>query len=622
MPSLVVESGPNKGVVYDLCEPSISVGRDPSNAVQLPSDAVSRIHARIESSGKGWVLHDCGSRNGTRVNGKPVATVVLAHGDEIVLGETSLRFIEADTRPVPAEELSDTTTLEVREELSPDAIAQLKQPPPEKGSKAPRLAALLEVSRLVSVARSIGDLFSAITEVVEKHLKPHRTVPILFDESRGMLRPWVKEKSGFYAHLARLPISSTIVSYVQDRRSAVLSQSTAEDRRFRKSRSIVEHRITSALCAPLCIGDKLLGVLYADRLGDAKPFKKEDLELLTAIATQAAVGVENARFHAQTGRERQVWDREVRGRHNLIGESPAIEEVFRFIARAAPSEASVLIEGESGTGKELVARAIHYNSPRQRQPFEAVNCAAMAPGLVESELFGHVKGAFTGADSERPGRFELADGGSLFLDECGELPESTQSKLLRVLEQGEVRRLGDVRDRPVNVRLIAATNKSLRARVESAEFREDLYFRLNVLQVVLPPLRERAQDTEILAAHFLEHFCKKCGRPPMQLAPEVLALLKSYPWPGNIRELKNVIERMVVMAEGPELALEDVPYDLRGQPAAGSPAAADPLRSLAELEREHIDRVLAHTGGNKKEAARLLGIDRSTLYAKLKAHQL
>ena len=623
MPTLVVENGPNKGMVYDLREPGVSIGRDPSNAIQLPSTTVSRVHARLDASPEGWVIRDCDSRNGTRVNSEPVETSRLAHGDEILLGDITLRFVEADTTPVPADELTDTTSLEVREELPADAIERLEHPSEEQPADASSLPALLEVSRLVSVAHSLAELFGGVTGVLEKRLKPHRTVPILFDETHGMLRPWVKARSDFDAQLAQLPISKTIVKYVQEHRSAVLSQSTAKDRRFRGSRSIVRHHITSALCAPMCIGGKLLGVLYADRLGDTKPFGKNDLELLTAIATQAAVGIENARFHSQTGRERRVWDRQVRGQYNLIGQSEAIQQVFRFIARAAPADASVLIEGESGTGKELVARAIHFNSPRQRQPFETVNCAALAPGLVESELFGHVKGAFTGADANRPGHFELADGGSIFLDEIGELPEETQSKLLRALEQGEVRRVGDVKDRPVNVRVITATNKDLRSLVDTRTFREDLYFRLNVLRIVLPPLRERIADIKPLAEHFLDHFCRKCSRAATSLAPEVIALFQDCKWPGNIRELRNVIERMVVMAEGPELGLPDVPYDLRGPAGApgDQPASAEPS-TLAEMEREHIRRVLEYAGGNKKEAARLLGIDRSTLYAKLKAYEL
>ena len=261
----------------------------------------------------------------------------------------------------------------------------------------------------------------------------------------------------------------------------------------------------------------------------------------------------------------------------------------------------------------------------------------MAPTLLESELFGHVRGAFTGADRDRPGRFELADGGTLFLDEIGELPDGSQSKLLRVIETGELRRVGDIKDRKVNARVIAATNKKLAEEIAKARFREDLYFRLNVLKISLPPLRERPGDVRVLAEHFLKQFAEKCGRPALRFEANVWPLFEGYPWPGNVRELRNAIERMVVMAEGDALRLEDVPFEIRtgkgtARPAdAAAPTAASGLpagglegesATLRDLERDHIARVMQRTAGNKKEAARILGIDRSTLYAKLKAYGL
>jgi DNA-binding NtrC family response regulator len=326
------------------------------------------------------------------------------------------------------------------------------------------------------------------------------------------------------------------------------------------------------------------------------------------------------------GRERQVREKQLRGQYDIVGQSEAIQQVFRFIAKAAPAQAPVIILGESGAGKELVARAVHVNSTRRHGPFEAVNCAALTPSLLESELFGHVRGAFTGADADRPGLFELADTGTLFLDEIGEMPDASQSKLLRVLESGLVRRVGDVRDRKVNVRLIAATNKRLDDEMKAGRFREDLYFRLNVLKVELPPLRERVEDIPLLAEHFLHEFVKACGRGPLAFEPEVIDLFRRHAWRGNVRELRNVIERMVVMAEGDRLRLEDVPYEVRQPSEARVAAAADTPagepRPLSDVERDHIARAIEYTGGNKKEAARILQIDRSTLYAKLKLYGL
>ena len=416
------------------------------------------------------------------------------------------------------------------------------------------------------------------------------------------------------------------MDYVRAHRDAVLSETPRQDKRFEHAQSITTHEITSAMCAPMQIGERLFGAIYVDRLGDAEGFTKADLELLGSIAVQSAVGVENVRIREAMGRERYLREKEARGAYDIVGQSEGMKSVFRFIAKAAPTDASVLIEGLSGTGKELVARAIHLNSRRRHEPFEAVNCAAMAPTLLESELFGHVRGAFTGADKDRCGRFELADGGTLFLDEIGELPESSQSKLLRVIETGELRRVGDVRDRRVNVRVVAATNKTLADEVAKSQFREDLYFRLNVLRVVLPPLRERGGDIRLLAEEFLKGFAKACGRPRLRFDAAVLTLFERHDWPGNVRELKNVVERMVVMAETEILGLDDVPFEIRSLEAGSDNPSAfyrngAPL-PLRDVERRHIERTLKHTGGNKKEAAELLGIDRSTLYARLKQYGL
>jgi len=671
MASLIIREGPARGSAYELVEDDVTIGRDPSSIIQVPSETVSRshavIHRRADEEGDSWEIEDLNSKNGVLVNGQRAARVVLHTGDEIRLGETVWTFIERDVVALEPRDMTDAgrplVTRDVlrRETLSAHAPGA-RSTVIAGGELVEPLLALLKLGRLAGSAKSYPELFQAISSAVEHNLQPHRTVPILFDEQKGLLRPWISRRGRFDQHLAKIPISSTIVNYVREHRAAILSEAAQEDDRFRDARSITAHEITSAMCAPMQVGDRLLGAIYVDRLGDAVRFNKGDLELLTAFAVQAAVAVENVRVRVEMGRERYVREKEARGFYDISGQCKAMQKVFRFIARAAPTDAGVLIEGESGTGKELVARALHLNSGRRHQPFEAVNCAAMAPSLLESELFGHVRGAFTGADRDRPGRFELADGGTLFLDEVGELPESSQSKLLRALEAGEIRRVGDVRDRKVNVRVLAATNKRLADEIAAGRFREDLYFRLNVLKLSLPPLRERTGDIRLLAEQFLNHFAEKCGRPRLRFEEQALTLFESYPWPGNVRELKNVIERMVVMAEDEVLRLDDVPYEIRigRQPKApdrqrrsAAPAdesrsaawadesrsaawadesrsvapadesravAAEELSPLRELERAHIERVLRFTGGNKKEAARILGIDRSTLYAKLKTY--
>ena len=576
MAKLIVREGPGRGTAYELVEDATKIGRDPGNAVQIPSETISRTHAEIVRRGEGeaetWTVRDLQSKNGVLVNGARVESAALSSGDEIRLGDAVLNFIEREFDTLEITDADGAADLAVRSESAVQRPAGARQTLAVGAHPQRRLLALLELAQVAGSAKSYPELFGAVVSAIERDLQPHRTVPILFDEQKGLLRPWVSQRGEFDKHLSKMPISSTIVNYVREHRLAILIEAAAKDARLRDAQSIAAHRITSAMCAPIQIGDRLLGELYVDRFGDAARFTKADLELLVAIAAQSAVAIENVRVREEIGRERYVREREARGAYDIVGQCPAMESVFRFIAKAAPADAGVLIEGESGTGKELVARAIHLNSPRRHQPFEAVNCAAMAPTLLESELFGHVRGAFTGADRDRPGRFELADGGTLFLDEIGELPDGSQSKLLRVIETGELRRVGDIKDRKVNARVIAATNKKLAEEVGRARFREDLYFRLNVLKVSLPPLRERPGDMRVLAEHFLKQFAEKCGRPALRFEADVWPVFEGYPWPGNVRELRNAIERMVVMAEGDALKLEDVPFEIRSGKGAARPA--------------------------------------------------
>ncbi len=301
----------------------------------------------------------------------------------------------------------------------------------------------------------------------------------------------------------------------------------------------------------------------------------------------------------------------------LVGESQAMRNISRFVSRVSSSPATVLINGESGTGKELVARAIHYDGARASGPFVAVNCAGIPEGLVESELFGHTKGAFTGAATTRAGFFIAANEGTIFLDEIAELAMPTQAKLLRALEEGEVRLVGSDQAQRVDVRVVAATNKDLSVLVDKSLFREDLFFRLNVLTITLPPLRERTEDVPLLIRYFLEKFAGQEGGTPPRLTDRALRALQGYHWPGNVRELQNVIQRLVVMAENHLIDVPDLPSMMR----FGIQRRSDPNRTLQQVEQEHICTVLASVGGNKTRAAAILGIDRKTLREKLRQQQ-
>jgi len=298
---------------------------------------------------------------------------------------------------------------------------------------------------------------------------------------------------------------------------------------------------------------------------------------------------------------------------DMVGSSPAMRKLFAMIEKVAPLDVTVLVTGESGTGKELVARALHRNSPRSARPLVAVNCAAIPRELAESELFGHEKGAFTGAHVRRRGKFELAGGGTLFLDEIGELPAESQAKLLRVIEDKQVTRVGGEEPFEVDVRLVTASNRDLRADAAAGRFREDLLYRLEVVHVQIPPLRDRARDIPELARFFLDRYRQQAGRRGATLTPEAIERLTAHGWPGNIRELKNVIERAVILSPGPKIGPEDILL-------SGAPAGSESFELLSQVEKRHIERAMAVAEGNKKKAAELLGIPRSSLYDKLREH--
>jgi len=353
---------------------------------------------------------------------------------------------------------------------------------------------------------------------------------------------------------------------------------------------------------------------------------------------------ENRRMTAQLAEYTGYLNQQIHGAFdfgNIIGDSPALRDVLGKVEQVAPTASTVLLRGETGTGKEMVAHAIHINSPRENKPFVRVNCAALAPGILESELFGHEKGSFTGAVERRRGRFELADGGTLFLDEVGDLPMEVQIKLLRTLQEREFERVGGTDTIKVDVRLVSATNRNLEKMIEDGEFREDLYYRLNVFPINLPPLRERHGDVPLLAQHFVTKFARQMGARPGVLSPEAVSKLREYSWPGNVRELENIIERAMILARGGEVGAQHLDFGRRAQQSSGAfpvtthevpsaPIAVAPAgddgRSLAERllesEKREIIAAVEKSKGNIASASRMLGINRSTLYYRLRKHGL
>jgi Nif-specific regulatory protein len=398
----------------------------------------------------------------------------------------------------------------------------------------------------------------------------------------------------------------------------ILSHDAESDTRFKEFRSVSIYHIHSLLCVPLIIKQRVIGTVYVDTRQPGVVFSEDDLHFLEAFANQAAIAIENARLYEQIQQENRYLRQAVQERYgyeSIIGRSPKMQELFDLLSRVAPSNLPVVIQGESGTGKELVARAVHHNSPRKDHRFFSENCAALPDTLLESELFGHVKGAFTGADSARKGLFEMADGGTLFLDEVGDMSATMQSKLLRVLQDGEIRPVGSETPRRVDVRIISATNRDLETLVKEKKFREDLYFRLNVISLKLPALRDRRDDIPLLADHFLSRIAEENRTAKLRVEPGLMALLSRYDWPGNVRELENQISRLVLFANGDTLTLEDAKQDADFYRKA---TLLPTKERESGLSREAIEKALADAGGNREEAARALGISRATMFRKLK----
>jgi formate hydrogenlyase transcriptional activator len=507
---------------------------------------------------------------------------------------------------------------------------------------------LLAVSEAIAAHRDLSALFHELAGRLQQVVRFDYLALVLHDAASDTLRLHVLEATGptVPSGPVSIPVGETPAGLAWAAQQPFILSNPAEYQRWPRLQELSRrYGVQSACWLPLSTARRHLGTLSFS-CKQPSAYDGADLGFLQLVANQVAVAVENALAFQQIealkdrlAQEKVYLEQEVRTHQNfgeIVGESPALRRVLKQVEAVAPTDSTVLILGETGTGKELIARALHELSPRRERTFVNLNCAAIPTGLLESELFGHEKGAFTGAISQKIGRFELAHQGTLFLDEVGDIPPELQPKLLRVLQQHEFERLGSTRTIKVDVRLVAATNRDLARMVQAGRFRQDLYYRLNVFPLVLPPLRERSDDIPHLVRHFTQQFARRMGRRIETIPAAVMEALVRYPWPGNIRELQNVIERAVILSPGP--ALQIPPGDLQlsgvGSPESGvseqkaSSRAPDsgPLTpgkavTLADAEREHILGVLRETGwvlGGPKGAATRLGMKRSTLRWKMK----
>jgi len=621
-PRLLAVAGPLKDSTIPLPDGEAALGRDPTNAVAVVDPSVSRKHCllRREEDGR-YQIKDLESRNGTLVNGASVKEQWLRHGDEIATGDSVFVFLtEEEDRIAPVSHVefdegspsAETKVIHPKEAvyLQPD---KLLRELPASSQVAANLNALLKISRIVHAIRDLEELQAQLLDLIFEVVPAGRGAVLLADgPSQEFTSLYARTRHAGQAQLVR--VSRTIARQVMSENVALLGVDVRSSGALKEVESLAVSEVRSLLCVPLTVFKRVIGCIYVDSTNASSRFTEDHLQLMAAVAGISAVALDNARRLQWLEQENQRLSTEMRQEQSLVGEGTRMKEIFQFLARVGPSDSTVLIEGESGTGKELVARALHRNSARNNKAFVAINCAAIPETLLETDLFGHEKGAFTGAATQKKGRFEVADGGVIFLDEIGELAPALQVKLLRVLQEREFERVGGTHPIKIDVRVIAATNRDLSDAVKNGQFRQDLYYRLAVVRVTMPPLRERKEDIPMLARHFVQKSAQRCRVKPRPISREAMAAMVHYDWPGNVRELENAIERALVLGAPDMLQLEDLPESLLEQPPTEEINEGKYHGAVKELKKRLIVDAVQQTQGNYVEAAGILGVHPNYLH--------
>ena len=635
---LVVRRDDGFGDVFPLTPGQrYTLGRSATNRVVLKDDLCSREHADVAYAGGRWCLRDLNSLNGTRINGERLNREwELSPGDEVSVGRTRLLFVhdmeqlpDLPPPPAPVESMLIKKRLGHTRFLTPIPPADApgdptsETPPAARHSLSRDLALLYRLALDMGSAGSYTDLVWTVLDGLLEAIPADGGAILAIKDGHEPERLAQRHRDPTVHTYPPLPalVSSEVIASLE----GILAEDVARDHYLRHQASMTEVGTLSLLCAPVTFGDRVLGLIHLYCTDPHKALDAEDLEFAVAVGKQFGAATHQLQRQATLDAQNRSLRDQLRVESELVGDSPAIKTIEAWIGRVSGTNATVLIRGESGTGKELVARAIHYSSTRREGPFVCLNCAALAETLLESELFGHEKGAFTGATDKKIGKFEAADHGTIFLDEIGEMNPGTQAKLLRVLEGQPFERVGGSTAIRTDVRVVAATNQPLEEGVHAGKFRRDLFFRLQVVEIRVPPLREHPDDIPLLADHFLRRFVRETGRRVHGFTPAALKKMEEYDWPGNVRELRNVVERAVALGSGPLLDAGDIWLSSleAGGPAAAAAAQPDyqPV-SLEDVERQHILRTLQHTDWNKSQAAGILGIERSTLDRKIKLYDL
>jgi transcriptional regulator with GAF, ATPase, and Fis domain len=601
---------------FVLFKPVTTIGAGLGNDVAVKGSGLADTHAQILFDGRDFNLEEIDKQGEILVNGKKKRRARLVHGDRLTLGDAQLAFSMFDeprgaASPGPREEvpaaLSQTQLLSASQ-----SVAGLRK--------------LFEFSEKLMQSRDLDELLEGMLDAVIDVTGAEKGLILLLDDdgtegstpdskfrvraARNVAREAITDPSGH--------ISDSIVRRVVESGRPVIVSDAISDAQFGSSASVLALKLSSVMCAPLVAQGHVTGVLYVGNDRVKGLFDRSQLDVLTIFAGQAGLILQNAMLLSALRADKEKLSAELKDKRfgDIIGTCPSMQEVFRKLQKVASTDISVLITGETGTGKELIAREIHRRSNRASGPFVVINCGAIPENLIESELFGHVKGAFTGAIASRPGKFQVADKGTLFLDEIGELPLNLQVKLLRALQERVVFRVGDSKPEKVDIRVVAATNRVLEEEIRKGTFREDLYYRLNVVNIYLPPLRDRGEDVVVIAKALLSKYADEMGSKVQGFTPQALAAIRKYPWPGNIRQLENRLKKALVLCDRPLLGPEDLDLGQDGE----SPIL--PLeKAKEEFQRRYVLEVLERNNGNRTQTARDLGVDPRTIFRYLEREQ-
>ena len=592
---------------------TISLGRGEINQIVLADGDVSRCHCAIRLENGGYYLKDLDSRNGTFLNNLPVKEAFLRHGDCIRIGKTLILFqTEEEVNAMPFNDnfQFDDGALITRSEIHFAVEPNLRKMPQDLNTLAKLGRALNEIKQTTQLQRRFLEIILELIPAAE-----HGVIMLFEEDLAEPTSVSILSKDPY--DTGKITVSRTVIERVLSEKIALLSNDL-RDSGLEKAESLIAKRVSSLLCVPLEI-DGAQSLIYLDSCQPDAEFTENHMQQLTAISVLIAAALEQKFSIQALEKENARLQTELEIETNLIGVSQEINKVFQLIKRVSPTDSSVLITGESGTGKELVAQTLHRNSLRRDKPFVAINCAVLNEHLLESDLFGHERGAFTGAYSLKKGKLEIADGGTIFLDEVAELAPHLQAKLLRVLQEREFERVGGVHTLKTNVRIIAATNRNLPENVKKESFREDLFFRLNVVQINVPPLRERKTDIPLLAQHFVNKYSERCNRKVVGLSKKAREVLANYEWTGNVRELENVIERAIVLGSTEMIMPEDLPDEIIENTDFIESSPTGFHQQLKEAKQKIIMTALMETGGNYTEAAHALGIHPNNLHRLIKS---